>query len=246
MREKLGEENITTYHLTIFLKTQLKPSDNPCLCYSLLLLSAVAFVLIRKCSYQTKKDAMRMYTGRFVDGVRKRRYQKPYFVGTRKFGTADPLPKFLTLDKEYSARLLHPLIQIQNLYHAANTFLKGYGCLLYCKMLSNECQHQFTIVCKGESPEVLVTLGLGGWVSLGPYFLLFGHRKNIIFLGVFIHFWHILGTRIGQRLVPCGRVPILKVPYWNRENYDTKRRSIFGAKNMTPLDLLMRRQSHIV
>jgi hypothetical protein len=56
---------------------------------------------------------------------------------------------------------------------------------------------QVVVVYKGGSPEVLVTPGLGGWVSLGPYFF-FGHRKNIIFLGVFIHFWHILGTGIGQ------------------------------------------------
>ena len=50
---------------------------------------------------------------------------------------------------------------------------------------------------RGESPEVLVTLGLGGWVSLGPYFF-FQTLKKIIFWGVFIDFWHNLSTRIGQ------------------------------------------------
>ena len=33
---------------------------------------------------------------------------------------------------------------------------------------------------KGESLEVLVTPGLGGWVSLGPNFF-FRHQKNMIF-----------------------------------------------------------------
>ena len=48
---------------------------------------------------------------------------------------------------------------------------------------------------KGKSPEVSVTPGLGGWVSLGLIFFL---TSKIIILGVFIDFWHNLGTRIGQ------------------------------------------------
>src|ERR1700683_989426 len=34
---------------------------------------------------------------------------------------------------------------------------------------------------KGESPEVLVTPGLGGWVSLGPYFFFRTSKKYDIF-----------------------------------------------------------------
>ena len=47
---------------------------------------------------------------------------------------------------------------------------------------------------KGESLEVLVTLGLGGWVSLGPYSLSVIKELS----GVFIDFWHNLDTGIGQ------------------------------------------------
>ena len=49
---------------------------------------------------------------------------------------------------------------------------------------------------RGGSPEVLVTLGLGGWVSLGPYVFL--DIEKILYFCVFIDFWHNLGTRIGQ------------------------------------------------
>ena len=70
-------------------------------------------------------------------------------------------------------------------------------------------------VNKGESPEVLVTPRLGGWVSLGLYFF-FQTSKKYDFLGVFMDFWHNLGQELD--LVPCGRVLILKVPYWNCED----------------------------
>ena len=54
-----------------------------------------------------------------------------------------------------------------------------------------------TAAFKGDSPEVLVTLGLGGWVPSAPYFF-FRTSKKIIFLSVLIDFWHNFGTRIGQ------------------------------------------------
>ena len=69
---------------------------------------------------------------------------------------------------------------------------------------------------KGDSPEVLVTLGLGGWVSLGPYFF-FRTSKKYYILGCIYRLLAQFGHKnwTNQRLVPCGRVPILKVPYWN-------------------------------
>ena len=82
------------------------------------------------------------------------------------------------------------------------------------------------IVCtgiKGGSPEVLVTPGLGGWVSLGPYFF-FRTSKKYYILGCIYRLLAQFGHKnwTNQCLVPCGIVPILKVLYWNRENYGYK------------------------
>ena len=90
--------------------------------------------------------------------------------------------------------------------------------------------------------------GFGCVGLLGALFFVFWTSKKYYIFGCIYTLLAHFGDKnwTNQCLVPCGRVPILKVPYWNRENYDTKRRSIFGAKNMTPLDLLMRRQSHVV
>ena len=74
---------------------------------------------------------------------------------------------------------------------------------------------------RGVSPEVLVTPVLGGRVSLGPYFISFQHWENIIFLGVFIDFWHNLGIRIGQ-INTLYHVGECKVPYQHCENYGYK------------------------
>ena len=71
-------------------------------------------------------------------------------------------------------------------------------------------------VDKGDSPEVLVTPGLGGWVPLAPYFFFRTSKKYYIFECIYrllAQFWHKNWTN--QCLVPCGRVPILKVPYWS-------------------------------
>ena len=64
-------------------------------------------------------------------------------------------------------------------------------------------------------------LGLGGCISLGSYFFLDIKKQKI--LGVFIAFGMIWTQELtNQHLVPCGRVLILKVPYWNSENYGYK------------------------
>ena len=47
------------------------------------------------------------------------------------------------------------------------------------------------VMVKGGSPEVLVTPGLGGWVSLGPYF--FSDIEKILYFWVYLYtfgtFW---------------------------------------------------------